>query len=105
MTANLPDELLKTIQQYCIYIDWKCLMDTSNALFRDLKYQTIDIVVDFAILNDRVLPSIAKKLMKASNKLHLYLDTENSLIIYDDAVEVKTSWEHLGKWRTTNLTH
>lgn len=99
MLANLPDELLMNIEKYCSNIDWKHLMDTSNELFRDLKYRTINVCVDFNMLNDRVLPPIVGKLMNPLEQLNLYLDTEESLDMDTGIVEVKKSWEHKGKWR------
>lgn len=64
MLNTLPDdEILKYIHRYCNNIDWKHLMDTSNELFREFKYRTIQVHVFFEQLNDRALPPIVKKLM------------------------------------------
>jgi hypothetical protein len=90
MIVRLPEDLLKTIQQYCNKRDWKCLMDTSNEPFRDLKYRTIHVTVSFDELNDRVLPPIVAKLKNPSQQLHLYLNTEDS--IPDDDLDARLSW-------------
>ncbi len=106
MLPHLPDELLKIIHRYCNNIDWKHLMDTSNDLFRDLKYRTIHVFVDFEDLNDRVLPPVVARLANPLEQLHLYLDTEDSLNMNDyGVIKIKTSWEHKGEWRRSKKNH
>ncbi len=100
MIVRLPEDLLKTIQQYCHKRDWKCLMDTSNELLRELKYRTIHVKVSFDELNDRVLPPIVAKLKNPSQQLHLYLNSENS--ITDDDFRARRSWRSRDKWRSTD---
>lgn len=92
-------------RKYCDDREWKYLMDASKEFFRDLKYRTIHIHVDFNRLNDRVLPPVVTKLMDPLQQLHLYLDTEGSLDTESDAddMEVLISWHHPVKWRSTNL--
>ncbi len=98
MIVRLPEDLLKTIQQYCNKRDWKCLMDTSNECFKDLKYHTIHVTVSLDELNDRVLPPIVAKLINPSEHLHLYLNTEDS--IPDDDLRARRSWRSGQRWRS-----
>lgn len=108
MIASLPDDVLRIIGEYSKNQDWKCLMDTSNECFRDLKSRMIVAFVHFNMLNDRVLPLVASELMNPLQQLYLYLDTEESIEWPDDddvvtGVSTKRSWEHPVKWRSNNL--
>lgn len=76
-------------------------MDTSNELFRDLKYRTIHVTVSFDELNDRVLPPIVAKLINPSQQVHLYLNTEDS--IPNDDLDARMSWPSQRKWRSRDL--